>query len=145
MQMIDVHKQAMKYAKAVKRIKGKLSETERSEAPQGCLPSANCSAGAGADARSDSLISSVVPREKAVGRGSLIRNISRLQEQNRLLAECLAEERGLRKRAYKHYQIRLQSRFAWVADLIAITFLSKSDAGHCKGQRALARNEKGQR
>lgn len=39
-------------------------KAERSEVLQGCPPSANCSAGAGADAQSDSLNSSPVPREK---------------------------------------------------------------------------------
>ena len=38
---------------------------KRSGVPQGCLPSANGSAGAGADAPNNSLISSVVPREEA--------------------------------------------------------------------------------
>lgn len=41
-------------------------KAERSEVLQGCPPSANCSAGAGADAQPNSLISSPVPREKAV-------------------------------------------------------------------------------
>jgi hypothetical protein len=54
--------------KRVSRLEG----TERSEALQGCLPSANCSAGAGADALSDSLNSSVVPREKAEPAGTSV-------------------------------------------------------------------------
>jgi len=40
-------------------------KAERSEVLQGCLPSANCSARPSAVAPNDSLISSVVPREKA--------------------------------------------------------------------------------
>lgn len=37
--------------------------------------------------------------------------IKRLQEQNALLAECLADERALRKKAYDYYQKKLNSRF----------------------------------
>lgn len=40
-------------------------KAERSGVLQGCLPSTNCCAGAGADAHSDSLINSVVAREEA--------------------------------------------------------------------------------
>lgn len=44
---------------------------ERSGVPQGCLPSANCSARPPAVAPKDSLISSVVPREKAEPPGTV--------------------------------------------------------------------------
>jgi hypothetical protein len=49
----------------LEKAKELIGKAERSEVLQGCPPSANCSAGAGADARNDSLISSPVPREKA--------------------------------------------------------------------------------
>jgi hypothetical protein len=42
---------------------------------------------------------------------STANHIARLQEQNRLLAECLADERQLRKQAYAWYQKRLKSRW----------------------------------
>lgn len=48
------------------------------------------------------------------------RHIARLQEQNRLLAECLAEERKKRKEAYAWYQKRLRSKFYSVLDLMAL-------------------------
>ena len=43
-------------------------------------------------------------------------HIARLQEQNRLLAECLADERRLRKQAYAWYQKRLQNRWWSIVD-----------------------------
>lgn len=46
-------------------------KAERSGVPKGCLPSTNCSAGAGADARSNELNNSVVPREKAEPPGTV--------------------------------------------------------------------------
>lgn len=48
---------------------------ERSGVPQGCLPSANCSAEAGAEAKPNSLISSVVPPKEAVRRDSHIETL----------------------------------------------------------------------
>lgn len=44
------------------------------------------------------------------------KHIKRLQEQNRLLAECLADERRLRKQAYRWYMGRLSSRFISLFD-----------------------------
>lgn len=49
-------------------------------------------------------------------------HIRRLQEQNRLLSEMLAQERKLRKEAYAWYQRRLDGKFwlVWAAlDLLA--------------------------
>lgn len=45
------------------------SEAERSGVLQGCLPSANCSAEAGAEAQPNSLISSPVPPKEAIRSG----------------------------------------------------------------------------
>lgn len=40
-----------------------------------------------------------------------INQIKRLQAQNALLAECLSDERALRKKAYDYYQKKLNSLF----------------------------------
>lgn len=50
---------------------------------------------------------------------------TRLQEQNRLLSECLADERRLRKEAYAWYQKRLQSRFWGVMDMMLMSLKHK--------------------
>lgn len=47
-------------------------------------------------------------------------HVRRLQEQNRLLAECLADERKLRKEAYRWYRDRLNSRFFVWLDLFSL-------------------------
>ena len=47
-----------------------------------------------------------------------LKHIHRLQDQNRLLAECLADERQMRKEAYKWYQDRLNSRFWGLFDMM---------------------------
>ncbi len=39
------------------------------------------------------------------------KHIARLQARNKVLAEALADERILRKKAYKYYNDRLNSRF----------------------------------
>lgn len=49
-----------------------------------------------------------------------LNQIRRLQERNRLLAECLADERRLRKRAYKYYMDRLRSRFLRFMDMVML-------------------------
>ena len=54
---------------------GLLLPAERSGVLQGCLPSANCSAEAGAEARQDSLISSPVPPKEAIPAAPEIRDI----------------------------------------------------------------------
>ena len=48
-------------------------------------------------------------------------HIARLQEQNRLLSECLADERRLRKQAYAWYQKRLQSRWWSLMDVVLLS------------------------
>jgi len=48
-------------------------------------------------------------------------HVRRLQEQNRLLAECLADERRLRKQAYAWYQKRLQSRWWSLMDMVLLS------------------------
>lgn len=45
------------------------------------------------------------------------KHIERLQEQNRLLAECLADERRLRKEAYAVYRKRASSRLISAMDM----------------------------
>lgn len=49
-----------------------------------------------------------------------VKHIARLQERNRLLAECLADERKLRQEAHGWYRQRLQSRFWSLLDCIAL-------------------------
>jgi hypothetical protein len=49
--------------------------------------------------------------DKKDNEAALRRHVRRLQEQNRLLAECLADERRLRKGAYNWYRERLGSWF----------------------------------
>lgn len=50
-----------------------------------------------------------------------LKQIKRLQDQNKILAECLADERRLRKLAYGWYQRRLLSKWGAVLDLIMIS------------------------
>jgi len=57
------------------------------------------------------------------------KHIARLQEQNRLLAECLADERRLRKQAYAWYQKRLKSRW-WSMLGMVVASVSQNDQGH---------------
>ncbi len=47
-----------------------------------------------------------------------LKQIKRLQEKNVLLAECLCEERQLRKGAYNWYQNRLKSKLSWITDYL---------------------------
>ncbi len=53
-------------------------------------------------------------------------HIQRLQDRNRLLAECLADERRLRKNAYAHYQRRIDSKFFWCIDVMTEVMRSAS-------------------
>ena len=48
-------------------------------------------------------------------------HIARLQDQNRLLAECLSDERRLRKQAYKWYQERLHSKWWCLIDMCLLS------------------------
>lgn len=110
-------------------------KAERSEVLQGCPPSANCSAGAGADAQPNSLISSPVPREKAVRRRTTVEKA----------LDCIELWMKSDVELFKDapFKKNLEHRLRTLRALRRL--LSKpSDAGHCKGQRALARNEKGQ-
>ena len=53
------------------------------------------------------------------------KHVARLIEQNRLLAECLAEERKLRKDAYKWYSDRLNNKIQAFWDAILVSFERK--------------------
>lgn len=119
----------------------RLSElAERSGVPQGCLPSANCSAGAGADAPSDSMNSSVVPRETAV-----------LERLTRVIIKWQLEARERRADAAREIQLGsehedvniayaecLEDRCEELNRLVA----EFQNAHQCNGERALARNAK---
>jgi hypothetical protein len=114
-----------------------FSGAKRSEVLQGCPPSANCSAGAGADARNDSLIGSPVPREKAVF-PALPSGMTR--------EEVVEGLRELRDDAVRAEKAKDSSFVRW-PDLDAILdyieqhgFPAPENAPHCKGERALARN-----
>lgn len=48
----------------------------------------------------------------------LLRQIKRLQDRNRLLAEVVADERRMRHAAYKWYQDRLASKWAFLFDSV---------------------------
>jgi hypothetical protein len=52
-----------------------------------------------------------------------IKQIKRLQRQNAILAEVIAEERCLRQKAYAWYMKRLNSRFMWLFDLIGSEYM----------------------
>ena len=54
-----------------------------------------------------------------------LKHIERLQERNRLLSEVLADERRLRKAAYKWYEGRLRSRLWWFIDLMLMASRDK--------------------
>jgi hypothetical protein len=54
-----------------------------------------------------------------------LNHIRRLQEQNRLLAEMLTDERAYRKRAYDWYRGRLRHRWSWIVDIMLLGMQGK--------------------
>lgn len=58
------------------------------------------------------------PEAVTVQQACSVAHLRRLQEQNRLLAECLADERKLRKEAYAYYQRRLRSWWCRTLDAV---------------------------
>lgn len=56
--------------------------------------------------------------------GCYATHIARLQEQNQLLSECLADERRLRKQAYAWYQKRLQNRWWSLIDMALLPVMN---------------------
>ena len=68
------------------------------------------------------------------------KQIRRLQEQNKLLAECLADERGRRKRAYEWYQNRLHSRLWTIFDITMMGLRRWPDAGPARASERGAAN-----
>jgi len=70
------------------------------------------------------------------------KQIRRLQEQNKLLAECLADERGRRKRAYDWYQNRLHSRLWTIFDMTMMGLRRWPDAGPARASERGAANDR---
>ena len=69
----------------------------------------------------NSLEQSAALTRRSPASGCYAAHVARLQEQNRLLAECLADERRLRKNAYAWYQKRLQSRWWSLMDMVLLS------------------------
>lgn len=114
-------------------------EAERSGVLQGCLPSANCSAGAGADAQPDSLISSVVPREESDPMAD--KWLCGVASMCRAAKAEVAWSRELHQNGYSTPQI-LTIIDSWLDRVLEGC---KPSALPPQGERAIPRNEKVQR
>ena len=72
------------------------------------------------DRMADAILESPDPRAAVIRlvktRTEALRHVERLQDENRLLASVLADERRLRQRAYGWYQRRLNGRLMWLVD-----------------------------
>ena len=76
----------------------------------------------------NSLEQSTALNRRSPASGCYAAHVARLQEQNRLLAECLADERRLRKNAYAWYQKRLQSRWWSLMDMVLLSVRHNNQA-----------------